>query len=445
MNKEKDTKLTVIGSVHIDVFADTSFRVEDGLDLPGQFVLSVGGTAFNVCSALKALGASCFFISALKKGSLFTRLILQRLQQLGLSHHIVLKSDLPDSAFLALRVQGELLFAVTATCVDLVDEEIKEVVRENSTAAAVVDCNLSECCLNYIAQIYPRVYVCATSQVKAKKLLSITYKESVKAVFLNQAEAFQLVNLFSMHLNDIIPTHWFVTRGADGVTVVTPQGQHVDIPNPEFKNIESTSGAGDAFAAGVIYALEHLGLTPVQATEKGFEQVEKALASKFASVPYVDLARVDAALFTDKLTGVYTRTLFEERKHMFKTGCVMLIDIDHFKKVNDTYGHQYGDQVLQKVARVVKSCIRASDEVYRYGGEEFVVILKGPLRAAVDICNRIQKEVQSKTSVTVTIGCASINGDINVALKQADELLYHGKKAGRNRVVISETALLCPL
>lgn len=433
-----DKKLAVIGSVHIDIFADTELNIDSGVDLPGEFVLSVGGTAFNVCATLNLLGVPVVFISALRKGSLFTRLILQKLSSLGITHHIILKSHLPESAFLAVRVHGELLFAITATCVEHADEDIIQGIHEYLLLKAVVDCNLSEKCLGEIVKAYQEVYICATSQVKSAKILGLKGASNIKAVFLNQAEAFQIVSLFSGNLSDIIKTYWFITKGADGVTVVTPQGERFDIPNPDLGTVKSTSGAGDAFASGVIYGLEKLGLCPLDAVNIGFQEVKKKLVSAVASCAQVDLEKIDTSLFTDKLTGVYTRTLFEERKHLFKYGCVIIVDIDHFKKINDTYGHQYGDKVLQEVARVIRSCIRADDEIYRYGGEEFVVIVKSPSKMAVDICNRIKSKVQKETIVTVTIGCAPIMGKFDIALKQADKALYQGKQLGRNKVVVIE-------
>jgi diguanylate cyclase (GGDEF)-like protein len=125
---------------------------------------------------------------------------------------------------------------------------------------------------------------------------------------------------------------------------------------------------------------------------------------------------------------------------------VIMADLDHFKDVNDTYGHQAGDTVLQETARRMVSSCRAYDFVGRYGGEEFLVVVPTTeLEAAAELAERLRQSVSAQPinvagaaiSATLSLGVAVLaSGSDQSAclLRQADEALYAAKKAGRNRV-----------
>lgn len=160
----------------------------------------------------------------------------------------------------------------------------------------------------------------------------------------------------------------------------------------------------------------------------------------------------------DELTGCYNRHYLTEmlvreslranREH--KTVALMMLDIDYFKQVNDDYGHINGDLILQVIGKNLQQWVRVEDTVYRYGGEEFLIVLPGIYLQAIteranDICRRIA-ELQfpvtpvAKIAVTVSIGVAlyPLHGDdINQVLIYADQALYDAKRAGRNTVFIS--------
>ena len=161
---------------------------------------------------------------------------------------------------------------------------------------------------------------------------------------------------------------------------------------------------------------------------------------------------------TDSLTGLYNRkhlmeTLEKEiarsQRHSL-TFTLLVIDIDHFKKYNDSYGHLAGDEVLRILASVFKDSIRSSDYAARYGGEEFVVMLPqiGPeegVQAAERIRNMVAEEKftgkKNRIKVTVSVGVAAYpqNGeDPESIIREADDALYHAKKLGRNRVILAE-------
>jgi diguanylate cyclase (GGDEF)-like protein len=164
---------------------------------------------------------------------------------------------------------------------------------------------------------------------------------------------------------------------------------------------------------------------------------------------------------TDGLTGDDNRRSLEQRLHeMFEhslrlhepISCVMC-DIDHFKKVNDTYGHAAGDEVLKQFAEILKLEAREIDRVGRYGGEEFLLLLPGTvLDSAVTFAERVRQRVEENTfsfeggtlKRTVSLGVASwphprIKGREEM-LKAADDALYVAKEMGRNRVVRFDSA-----
>jgi len=154
---------------------------------------------------------------------------------------------------------------------------------------------------------------------------------------------------------------------------------------------------------------------------------------------------------TDALTGLHNRRAFNEELHERITqysdhgepSSLMLVDVDHFKKFNDTYGHQAGDEVLRGVAKVLFANVRESDIVCRYGGEEFAVIMPGAVGdEARRTAERIRSAVQGaafpvdgrELQVTISGGLSEIMNDdaMEVLTRRADEALYASKAAGRN-------------
>ena len=153
---------------------------------------------------------------------------------------------------------------------------------------------------------------------------------------------------------------------------------------------------------------------------------------------------------TDKLTNIYNRikldkTILEQlnlaKRYKVEFG-IMIIDVDYFKKVNDTYGHQVGDTTLIEVANILKTNIRESDTVGRWGGEEFVIIcphtnLEGIKIVANIIREKIEKHqfpVVGNKTASFGITIYQDNDNLETIISRADEALYNAKNNGRNRV-----------
>ena len=129
---------------------------------------------------------------------------------------------------------------------------------------------------------------------------------------------------------------------------------------------------------------------------------------------------------------------------------VVMLDIDHFKAINDTYGHAAGDAVLQQVAECITKTVRTSDVVFRYGGEEFLILLANTTQeGALHLAERIRSELQNHPCfagvgdplrVTASLGVASLNANDSkeVLVSRADHALYRAKHEGRNRVALAK-------
>ena len=156
---------------------------------------------------------------------------------------------------------------------------------------------------------------------------------------------------------------------------------------------------------------------------------------------------------TDGLTGLYNRRYFDMfYENIFNQSSrygmpltLIMCDIDHFKKINDTYGHDKGDVVLKEIATILKSNTRKTDIAARFGGEEFMVCLPSTeITSALDVARKIKQMVLNvKTKdikkVTVSMGVTSYRKEFDNnptgLLKRLDDLLYEAKKRGRNRII----------
>jgi two-component system cell cycle response regulator len=228
--------------------------------------------------------------------------------------------------------------------------------------------------------------------------------------------------------------------------------------------LDSTERMVAGFDAGADdYVTKPINFAELEARVKSLLRIkalQEALAERERELSEMNDKLLHMSL-TDGLTGIDNRRSLEQRLHdMFEhsyrlhepISCVMC-DIDHFKKVNDTYGHQVGDEVLKEFAAILKTEAREIDRVGRYGGEEFLLLLPGTvLDSAVTFAERLRQRVEEHTfsydggTLTRTMSCGVAAWphprvtDAEAMLRAADDALYVAKEVGRNRVIRFDSA-----
>lgn len=192
----------------------------------------------------------------------------------------------------------------------------------------------------------------------------------------------------------------------------------------------------------------------LSATRRQLEQVRSNLGRLRERVRDAEKAseRLSTEALTDPLTKIWNKRAFSQRfaevmqQPDSQPISLIIFDIDNFKGVNDNYGHQAGDKALQAIADRASGVLRRSDSLFRYAGDEFVVVLiQTPLKAAIEAAERIRQATetirftyrgQGELHITVTLGVAECNKDesLNSLFERADQALLQAKKQGRNRV-----------
>ncbi|HZG54941.1 GGDEF domain-containing protein [Paenibacillus sp.] len=159
-------------------------------------------------------------------------------------------------------------------------------------------------------------------------------------------------------------------------------------------------------------------------------------------------AELNRMVITDNLTGLYARRYLDEQVHSMQAkdvrGSLIVVDIDNFKQVNDTYGHQIGDQILKQVSGIVRSCIRDTDIAARWGGEELAIYLPQlTLEQTERVAERIRSRVEAETDPQVTVSCGIAEwsrSDEKISVEslfyKADMALYSAKHNGKNQYCI---------
>lgn len=192
--------------------------------------------------------------------------------------------------------------------------------------------------------------------------------------------------------------------------------------------------------------IDHIGILIYDVTDTAVAQQKLEAANK----------QLQSLSRTDGLTGLYNRSFWQEClekefnrfARLHETSSVIMLDIDHFKKVNDTYGHQAGDLVIRTIAQTLQQYVRKTDITGRYGGEEYVALLVGTRgENAIIFAERLREAVaatlmpydEHNLTVTISLGIAEVSFEQDSALswlEQADQALYQSKQRGRNMATL---------
>ncbi len=483
----------VAGSAQLDVIADSAepFGVFDRV---GNTAVGFGGVGYNISVNLRVLGVDVTLMSAMNDGPI-SQMIRSELAACGVRSHILIKENLPDSIYCGHFEDGiEKTFVCNNT--DQYATFDQEFIAKgmNGAACVVANCSLNIESFNALvaqanAQDIP-VFVSGVSPRMTARLTRCAGR--LDYVFLNEPETDCLCAAMDVASEaELAPRFnavFVITRGARGVSVYQPDGRVHDVDVQKLSVPGNALGSGDLFMASTIFHHFHKGMPLEEALRASFAHAGQILARHDANIGRSNplAANIGAAIekaHIDHLTRVMNRHGLEhylagrdlERERIY----AILVDIDHFKQINDRYGHQVGDDVLRSVASVLKENIRYGDVVGRFGGEEFVCLLTGIGRnIAMEVAERMRADIQSRrhgkenVEVTVSIGVSDVadhteneeihlhvpSGNAHLRVSEpatpgwedekplarphwfasADAALYKAKSTGRNRVMLAE-------
>ena len=254
-----------------------------------------------------------------------------------------------------------------------------------------------------------------------------------------------LITLFKLEITPVLNLDEIIYHEPDNNSDIEPKGRHM----LSYQLVLHKKALGEI-------AL----IRRTRFTSKEQHFVEKILVSLLSPLNNaLEYHNALHAALHDQLTGVFNRfamdNIFSREMGLahrnYSPLSIIALDIDFFKQVNDNYGHASGDCVLKHLTYCVSQCIRNTDVIFRYGGEEFTILLNNTdLEGALQLAERIRKTVEQtpclcndgkEISITVSLGISTLNSqDSQDSLfERADKALYQAKKSGRNRVICEQT------
>lgn len=463
------------GSAHIDILATVTGDPKTK-DRIGKIAMDIGGTGGNVAINCASLDVPTRFVTALN-GSAHSRIIEEHLEKVGVELLIHEDRSLPMAAFVAqINLDGDMDSAISCMPVESVHFEDAFMLQALEDARLVfADCNLSVGSLEQLAghcreQGTP-FFLAAVSEEKAMRAVDILRRGSVaEGLFLNRREAEYIKARIAaespsswvrskvmedMVLGEMLHCKLVITEGSEGAVMVEGNRMY-RVRAPKIEGVKSLLGAGDAFMAGalvyflaenknLVKALDRAACTAADVVVRDNCSLAEPRAIDRAIDFFHDEARKDG------LTQIFNRasTVHFGEKMLAKTNkhnkpfAAIILDIDHFKSINDTWGHPEGDKVIKNVASIVQQAMRESDICGRWGGEEFVCLLPGAteevaLKVAERIRATIQDNVKEPRPVTVSLGVSLSRAGVPLLgmVSEADKALYISKNSGRNRVTL---------
>ena len=253
----------IVGAAHIDVLADYSSADDARMDKIGHVKFSVGGTGFNIAVGVAQAGSPTKLLTVLRNNSFSSIWIRERLEAAGVAPDLLQFSDhIPESGFVAMRADGDLISAVTSTAVDAYTFPPQVIEHAVSHARIVMlDCNLPVDQMGLFLDLARRfdrpTVVAAVSDSKVSRLLELEGHQSIDIVMLNQLELNVVFDPGRSWTTEQIcgglrATNVIVTDGARGYDVLRSSGSSKHYPAPSVSDVVSHSGAGDALLAGIL-------------------------------------------------------------------------------------------------------------------------------------------------------------------------------------------------
>lgn len=457
-------RVFVAGSAHLDVLAKAQGDSAT-IDRMGGVAIEIGGTACNIAVNLASMGIKTRLMTAMQAISAYSDVIAGHLRAHGVDVHITHHDDMPAAVFSAhIGTDGELISAVSSMPVEMADftpDAIKKLMR--GADCAILECNLSIASLNDFVLVANEfnipVFVACVSEEKSLRVAGI--RGQLAGVFMNRRESLYLGrNMFATTAPTALASHLgcpvIISCDRDGV-IYASSTREIHIDPVALTENNHTLGAGDALLAATI-AHHIFGANEISSAIK----MACPFAVKIISQPNCSIGQehaiekaigsLDRMATRDMMTGLHNRRsgekiLLNSHENAIQTRSpysILMVDIDHFKSVNDTHGHDVGDMAIKAVSEVLHLAMRHADVACRWGGEEFLCILcDSDEVTAVAVAERIRVMVQAAEipvvgQLTVSIGTstwAPNAPDVNHLMKAADRGLYLAKHSGRNQVV----------
>ena len=295
--------------------------------------------------------------------------------------------------------------------------------------------------MSHMSKKSTNLAIISNNTFEAKKATSLQHYD-ISSALQTTLEFNKLISIFSLKIESLIPHSAFVYT------------------NTEFE-LEVTSGVFTRHSCSYALKVEDqpLGELKLMRNQRFSERELQLLESLLCCLiyPLMNATKYQQALklaYTDPLTQVNNRTSFTDivKREMSlaarntKNLALLFLDIDHFKSINDNYGHEYGDATLSSVAKWIKENLRGSDIVFRFGGEEFVILLSDTdLSGALLLAERIRRSIDLHTlafgmdaiKITASLGVSVLMPDDSIEsfVKRADDAMYNAKRNGRNQVM----------
>ncbi len=286
--------------------------------------------------------------------------------------------------------------------------------------------------------------IVSNNTFEAQKTTSLQHYD-ISSALQTTLEFSKLISIFSLKIESLIPHSAFVYT------------------NSEFE-LEIKSGVFTRHSCSYALKVEdqQLGVLKLMRNQRFSESDMQLLESLLCCLiyPLLNATKYQQALklaYTDPLTQINNRTSFNDtvkREMSFamrndKNLALIFLDIDHFKSINDNFGHEYGDVTLTAMAKWIKQSLRGSDIVFRLGGEEFVILLSNTdLSGAKLLAERIRGSIERRTlafgmevvRVTASLGVSVLRAEDSVDsfVKRADNAMYNAKRNGRNQVMLAD-------
>lgn len=466
------------GSAHIDILATVTGDPKTK-DRIGKVAMDIGGTGGNVAINCAALDVPTRFVTALN-GSAHSRIIVEHLEKAGVELMVLEDRSLPMAAFVAqINPDGDMDSAISCMPVESVhfEDSFLQQALEDATLA-FADCNLSVASLEQLSALCHTegvpFFMAAVSEEKAMRAVEILRRGCVaEALFLNRREVEYVKARIAadapknwvrskvmedMVLGEMLHCKLVITEGAEGAMLVEGN-QMYRVLAPKIDGVRSLLGAGDAFMAGAMSFFEKEGRVLYRALDRAAYTAADVVVRDNCSLAepraidraidfFHDEARKDGLtqIFNRASTMHFGEKMLGKSIKQHKPFAAIILDIDHFKLINDTWGHPEGDKVIKNVASIVQQAMRESDICGRWGGEEFVCLLPGATEeVAVKVAERIRQTIEENLHepkpVTVSLGVALARPGVGLGaiISEADKALYISKNSGRNRVTLFAT------